>query len=216
MKERKFFIFFGFFALFLLSCAKEKTAVNFSQDQLLLKGNELFSKIEKIEGVENRKLAYSNLSNAERYSVWNGKLEKLLNSNKFTKEQKIRISALKDKLSIGLFNPGDDREVFKSIWLPEWIRNSKPYFNEIQIYNIAFTLDDEIIPSINNELQTSGSESGDNMCFCAVYSNFTCLYSYFGNPAFGTCHKLATSCITKVRGCGALWDDDCDGNFCTT
>lgn len=203
--------------LMIFSCSKDSSSEKISSNASELKNRELFSKITRLANIENKKLAYSELSASERYSVWMSKFNYLLEGNDYTSEQKKCIVILKDKLSVELFHSGDAREIFKSVWLPQWIKNSKVCLTDIQIYNIAFTLDTPTNPneSVNSRITTSLQSFGSEgeFCHCAVNSNYTCLYSYLGQPRFGRC-SLSGSCITAVRGCGALWDDDCDGNLC--
>jgi len=196
----------------LLSCSKNNELPSTMEAQK--DGNMILSKVLQITDVEDRKLAYSSLSDDERFAMWESKLENLIASKSFSQVQEARVLELKNHLSLEIFHNGDAKQVFKLVWFPKWVTESRKVLSDVEIYNIALSLNDSQTSGLNSFTTSSGSEVA---CHCAIGSNFTCPdYTITWPPSigYGSCTKKANTVCTIYRGCGALLDTECDGNHC--
>lgn len=180
-----------------------------------------FERLSNLRTRELRNQAYSTFSDKERLNLWHTKLSYEMNSGGHSKEKVQKIQELKDYLNLKIFQKSDEREIFSRVWLPNWIKNSSAIFTDEEIGVLVFSFEKLSSPrstkKANQSLTSFGGES-EGSCKCAVGSNFTCPTYYFVGTQmvvrWGDCTKSGT-CISSVRGCGALVDDACDGNVCT-
>lgn len=202
----------------LISCQKETGML--AKDTT--DGQRLLSNLMALKQSEVQKVAYAALSDQERFDLWKAKLDNELTNENYNNKQKAKINELKNHLTVAIFQDGDAREVFHQLWLPEWVKSTKGILDGLQVYNIAFTIEAYIpVETVNNitnkadNLTSMGSETV-SACICALHSGFTCpMYSSDGGwpgVRWGAC-KLRGTCV-ESRGCGALWDQECDGNQC--
>ncbi|WP_175634476.1 bacteriocin fulvocin C-related protein [Pedobacter ghigonis] len=174
----------------------------------------IFDNVSRLSSSEDRLLAYSTLSNEDRYRYWLSKMSKIVANLESGSERRKALVVFKDNLSVDLFRESDQKQIFMTHWLPKWIENSKSLFSVEEINEYVFTSEYFEESHTSASLTTTGTESA--RCSCAIGSSYTCL----GldpipphAPKFGTCIGAET-CITLSRGCGALGDDSCTGNGC--
>ena len=210
---KTYWLFIMAFILLVLSCRKNTDIKE--NVSLTSNGEKLLASINVLAQHEVKKVAYSSLSDKDRFELWQAKLENEASKEIYSSEQKSIISELKNHLTVAIFKNSDEKQVFNLTWLPNWVNRSKRVFNDLQIHNIAFTIGDIEASDINTKSLTSSGSEGDSGCICALNSNFTCPSFTIGWPpsaTYGPC-TLQGSCISS-RGCGALWDQECDGNHC--
>ena len=180
-------------------------------------GYSILARFDKLNGRENRRLAYTQLSENERFQLWTARLEYAMQNGSYNNAQLVVIKKLKDRLNVNIFKESDEREIFKTIWFPSWIKESSKVLSDYQIYNLAISLDQPILGNNVDAIARTAllSENGsESDCFCALHSRWTCpSFSIPPSVSFGTCLKVG-DCEAKIDGCGALYDDDCDGNSC--
>ncbi|WP_379091918.1 bacteriocin fulvocin C-related protein [Pedobacter sp. UC225_65] len=204
--------------LLIMSCSKDKQATH--NDVIMSYGKQLLKKITSINDEEAKKLAYSALSNNERYNLWAAKLAIKLLSNDLSSIQKEKLSELKNYLKPEIFQKGDAREIFHAVWFPNWAKNAENIFNPEDIYNLVLSInsDDITFAQTNNNKDVKVLALPPHACICALNSNYTCGYWSISWPPgyiFGTCKKSAQGCLTNPEtGCGALYDNECDGDKC--
>lgn len=194
------------------SCNKENTKNTFDLNKTY-QTKDLLYKITQFSVIEDKRLIYSLLEDSERYKLWLAYLERESSTTSYTLEQRKAIQQLKNRLTLGIFqNNSDDRTIFQTIWLPEWIKNFSPIFTDYEIYNIAFNLNNSK-DKTTTETQKIAVESS---CFCALHSRFTCpSFSFPISISNGTCLlTMENACKETTKGCGALFDQECDGNSC--
>jgi hypothetical protein len=194
-----------FLSIFIISCSKNESI---TEDDNFLQGMQIYKRLSMSSNLEETRLAYSSLSSSERQKMWQAKLTSKLISNSFSAEQKRKILDIKNHLTLDVFNKGDAREIFYTNWFPSWATSATKTFSNIEIYNLIFSIND-ISPVTNLQESPKG-------CICALHSTFTCPKWSVTWPLvlnFGTC-KLKGTCVAKDSGCGALMDQECDGDFC--
>jgi hypothetical protein len=189
--------------IFFSSCSKNESSAPVESPNSI--GTKLLGAVMQYDNPEILKLAYSSLSDGDRFLLWKAKLSNASKDDSYSDIQKKLIQEINDKISIKNFMKSDEREVFNKVWLPAWITKNKSSFIGDELYNLLFTI--QAVKS--GELTISKSVSEVN-CHCKLGSSWTC---YQGSMYWSTCTKL-NDCRELDRGCGALFDDRCDGNFC--
>jgi len=207
--------------IFGLSCKKLNSEVlsqDLSNDAILLLSN-----LNKIQKVDEAKLAYSLLSSEQRYAVWALKLANSLDDASYSSAQKTKIKEIKDYITVDVFKEGDMREVFYTHWFPNWVKRSEGILTSFQVENLVFSLRGIDLTSIStlSKSKTKKSQISDTPspkgCICALNSNFTCpsyTVSWPPSVSYGKCEKSSGGCVATTTGCGALWDQECDGDTC--
>jgi len=198
------------------SCSKNQT---FDKEFQPDGGKELLSKISAFQAAEDVRISFSTLNPSEKSDFWLEKLKSDKEHGGYTLEQIAIIDKLISYIEPAIFDrESDKRAIFKVSWFPQWINESKKELTEVQIYNIAFSIGNNQGTNTSMlETSSAGSEAPPPLCICAVGSHYTCYYGTIsGAIGFAPCKKTSANCITKVTGCGALFDDDCDGNYCDT
>lgn len=184
---------------------------------MLINSSTFLSKISIVADFEEKRLLYSTQTDEQRYYIWYTYLESKLNSLEYTDIQKAAILTLKNKLNINLFKDTDERIIFQEIWLPQWIKFAKNLFSDIQIYNLAFNIQITQDVSPNFQTNTNKLEIEVQDCTCKQGSSYTCPRLVGGIIPFiqyGDC-SFVNKCNNLIRGCGAFFDDECDGSKCS-
>lgn len=205
---------------FITSCNKINIKPDLPNEPTALQ-LKTYKNLTSIRAVEDRKLAYGALNSEERYAFWSHKLNLASESDQFTGLQKSKIKEIISALSVDFFNGGDAKEIFKNYFLKNWIASASNLFKEQQIFELLFTINP--VGSVFSKNKLSGSISinteAPKDCHCAVGAFWTCFSGHElpdGEwvPTHGECTKSG-ACVTDTSGCGALYDDDCDGNKCS-
>lgn len=206
--------------LFFYSCKKEEEIVDINQQLNLDNGKLLLQGISNLRTTEIKRNAYTTLSGDERLQYWVAKLNNQLEVPSYSTQQKDLLAELKQQLTSEIFKKGDKRVIFFTVWFPNWINRCERHFTDIQIYNIAYSLEELTFKKNKSGtpvLTLAGGESGgETSCICALHSRFTCPSYTLGWPpsvTWGTCTKV-NACVAQTSGCGALTDQDCDGDHC--
>lgn len=178
------------------------------------RGSQHLSSIKMLAKEEDKKIAYSSLTPEERYALWQAKLEIASNSTTYSSVQVEKILEIKNALHLDYFKSEDKKKIFQLSKLPEWIKSVSGIFSSDQIYNLIFTLND-IDRDSSNRVELVAD------CKCAVNSSWTCYNLQEGAGPSGEpvykyqdCTKTG-KCTELTNGCGAFWDDECDGDTCT-
>ncbi len=203
---------FKLYFIFVLSCifvsCKENEIYDPELNKPFLTGKAITNKLNTITLSVERNLIFATLSPEEKLNFWLTKFKKM-QSSALNTAQKRAIGELIDMLSIQVFTPGDVKEVFQQVKIPNWIERQKSVFTDIQIHTLLFTYDDAVKES---NLNSSGSEQYED-CHCAVGARYTCVRYTFPGVQYGDCQKQG-ECLRAPNGCGALMDNECDGNKC--
>ncbi|WP_175634475.1 bacteriocin fulvocin C-related protein [Pedobacter ghigonis] len=162
---------------------------------------------------DNRRLAFSQLSNIQRFDFWKAKLSMTLDKTNYTAAQLELLREMYGYIVPRIFEESDEKEIFHNSVVPMWVRKASKIFSSKEIYEILFSLDYEEQPVM--ALSTSGSETAG--CICAVGSGYTCGKwngSYPPGFTWGTCTKSSSNDCAEYRDCGALFDLMCNGDIC--
>ena len=173
--------------------------------------NELENNIEnsKIKAVfyeknaSNQKIMYNMLNKEEKLKLWEEKIENVLQKNNLNEDQLILINDLKDNLSANLFDNksfNNEKEIFKSIYVKEFLKKSINVFEEDFIVTNFYSL------SSNGYYlgEPDAPENGENPdCSCNTTSMWSCAASF-------EC-KTSRNCSDTAGGCGFLGMFECNG-----
>jgi hypothetical protein len=181
-------------ALFnLVSCSNnneiEETASNKRISQVLNEKN-----------YATQKIMYSLLNEEEKFKIWNDKIENILQKNNLTKEQSDLIYELKNNISLNLFKDGernDEREIFKTIFVKNFLKKTVNVFTEDFIVNNFYYL------SENSARTVFGNADDLADCTCNIGSMWSCSGSF-------EC-KETDKCADTTSGCGFLTFFECTG-----
>lgn len=215
MNKIKFTALAVLFLTIFSSCSK-KDDLTGNKYEIIQKGRMMISLLEPHKDFETRQLSYSLLSPEQRYSLWYAKLSDNAAQNIYTNEQSSKIIELRDYISEQTFTKGDKREIFYSVWFPNFVKQTESIFSSTQFYSLFMTLDQNL--KIDDSNPTVNVEEPPLVCKCALNSNFTCPSYSFSLPigvsvSYGKCEKIG-ACTATSSGCGALWDNECDGDTC--
>lgn len=173
-------------------------------------GLKLYKSFLAIDDMETRQAAYGTLSSQEKFEFWQAKFSKDISSGQFSDEQINRIKDFAHSVKPEFFTKGDKKEIFKSITLPNWIKDNATIFTADEVFDLFFNININTAGNFSKKAISRNSVAAKD-CHCAVGSRYTC---YIGGGQFGTCTRVL-GCTKLSTGCGALWDDECDGDFCT-
>ena len=150
--------------------------------------------------------AYNALTDLERTTMWNQKLESNLANSDFTSKQRQLIQELID-INNNMTNLSEvDLRGFEK----NWVEKAEKIFNTEQIKKIAFQLKakNEIITK-NDDTSSAGriqtEDPNHRSCNCNAGSLYSCDTPTYSCPsAIGNCKNLTAS------GCGFLWLHPCN------
>lgn len=188
-------------------------------------GLKLYSSISTINDIDAKRIAYGSLSNVERFQYWKARLSNLSNSGRFSELQIEKINNFSSALFVEYFENSDKKAIFNTEFIPNWVKTNEKVFTSFEVFDILFSIaPEQSSASISQQKTLKKSSSGTNIlteetganCICALGSSYTCpLYIAFPlKITYFECYKGTATCTETVRGCGALMDDACDGNFC--
>ncbi|MEZ4853034.1 bacteriocin fulvocin C-related protein [Flavobacterium sp.] len=145
-----------------------------------------------------QKLKYSLLSKEDKFSIWENKINNLINDN-LNDEQKSLILDLKNHLNVSIFDDdlnNDTREIFKTVYSKQFLEKANTIFSEEFIITNFYYINYKFYDGENSN------------CNCTSQSSVTCL-STIQNPLF--CKKGYADCKQSLKNCGFLLRYDCDG-----
>lgn len=188
----------------IISCKKQEVPTDES-------GVALLKAVTSLNTAESQKIAYSTLQDQERLSLWTEKLNSDIKSGNFSEKQIECILELQSLLTIDVFKKGKAKDIFNLITFPNWIKKNENVLTDAELYKIAFSFDLSPV-----QKKTLGSTVSNVMsdCVCAVGSQFTCYRVQPDGGNWGDC-TLVGECAKSSHGCGALWDNECDGSRCS-
>jgi hypothetical protein len=193
------FVFGAFLALFLslTSCSTENaTDSDVNQNQI----KSLVSK-QTFETVEDERLAFTLLSNDEKYQLWVEKIESIIKEDGLKSDQISYLNEVKAKLKPSAWDKNDSYHAyFTDIYLPDFILKVKSSFTDAQMTTYFYRvgrqpliltkyLDGNVTPSCN--CLKSEATGWD----CGVLTDSNC----------------KTSKCKEADGCGAFNMSFCDG-----
>lgn len=221
-----FFVLFAFFTMY--NCTDDSN--------LTVERSERVS-IEKILSVLNmpdessRKLAYSLLNGQERMKIWKDKFEILINESKLfgikvqlTEGEISLVQEINSKLELHLFEhtQSDEKEIFKNVYIPEFINRAEEVFENKYLLGMIFYENtvilnkkikrnienadiSDLIDSFNGRNEGVIGEISDKKdCDCSVGSFFSCAWGQHDD------HCKKSECEETNGGCGFLLLSDCD------
>lgn len=143
---------------------------------------------------------YSLLNEEEKFKIWNDKIENIIQNNNLTKEQSDLLYELKKNISINLFKDrekNDEREIFKTIFVKNFLKKTVNVFTEDFIINNFYYL------SENSARAIIGNADELPDCTCNIGSMWSCSGSF-------EC-KETNKCADTTSGCGFLTFFECTG-----
>ncbi|WP_410220737.1 bacteriocin fulvocin C-related protein [Pedobacter sp.] len=218
MKKYVYYLTIAVLSLLFSACQKND---QISTTDTLANGKQLLSRLTAIQDIQNTRLAYSTLTAQERHDVWIARFDEKIKSGEWSSQQIEKIKEFADHLALNVFVKGDKREIFFTSFFPTWMKSASKVFNDVEIYNLVFALKDiQPTNTTSNGQETNlvaPGDGGGGSCFCALHSGFTCPHwslSPYPNLSWGTCLKSGACTQPAGNGCGALLDQECDGNSC--
>lgn len=181
---KKLILFFIFFITIFSSCSSN----DFEQNEA---SNARISAVKNEDNIEIQKLKYSMLTKTEKLTLWSEKLEEISLNKKLSSEQLSLLNDLKSNLDVTVFdkNNNDKKEVFKNIYVANFLKKAKKVFSSEYIYKFFYTF--------------NGKFADDtNYCTCSAGAIFTC--------GIGV-DCGSSSCKVLSDGCGFLGLYECDG-----
>ena len=143
---------------------------------------------------------YKMLSKEEKREIWVNKIDKLLLNTNLNSRQIYLLDDLKNHLDINLFDNksvNDEREVFKTIYVKDFLNNAETQFSYEYIYDNFFT--------ISGDIGSSKLYNPIPICSCNQGSIWSC--------ALGVSECRATNkCRSDTDGCGFAGMFECNGN----
>jgi hypothetical protein len=188
-------LFFGLIILIFSSCSVENDSLDDSKT----------TRIEEIKNEKNiavQRVMYNLLSPDEKYQLWSRKIDNLTNDKSLNAEQINLLEEVKSKLNRNYFDNSysdDNKEVFKVVYLKDFLKKAKAIFIDNFIYNNFYTINSSRVEFEDNSPNTS----------CACYKGTTFWACGVVSPY--TCKTPADPCTTKTTGCGLWLQDECDG-----
>lgn len=165
---------------------------------------------------ENQKLKYILLSSQEKHSIWLNKYESLVNNGStltskgmlLNDKQKELIEELKNKLTQNIFDENDnnEKEYFRNIYVPNFIKRAQKVFTYDQIGSLFYKLS-ESPTNISHEKQSASARVASGWvrdCNCDKGAFFSCQWG--GDKCDGQ-----ASCKQTFSGCGFNWMYACNG-----
>ncbi|WP_396167159.1 bacteriocin fulvocin C-related protein [Flavobacterium sp.] len=189
---KKLILTLGIVLSLLSSCTTDDTVTN--------QENSKITSVLKEKNYDTQKLMYRMLSKEEKQEIWVDKIDVLISDSSLSGQQVSLLKDLKNHLNVTLFDTksnNDEREVFKTIYVKDFLNKAKSLFSEDYVYNNFFTI------SGNN----SSSKLYDSkpICSCNQGSMWSC------GMATSTCRET-DKCRKDSDGCGFATMFECNGN----
>lgn len=185
-------IFFMIFILFLFvfnSCSGDDTQLDSSSVRI--------EKVLAEKNYETQKLMYTMLGANEKYRIWDDKISAMIKNDGLNSGQVELIEDLKRHLSINLFEEtikNDEREIFKYVYVKEFLKKSEKLFNRKYIYVNLFSISNKAL----------SPELSQPNCTCNRGSMWSC--------AMATSDCGGNSrCNDSTSGCGFAGMFECNG-----
>lgn len=173
------------------------------------------TKIDQVTSLKNRaerKIAYSLLDKSEKFTLWEQKLDYIINSQTLSKKQISLISEIKKELSHSLFEEdSDESEYFKTIHAKNYLNKLKKEFtiNEIgQIFysvKIHRTYETYDLGAVIEE-DDGNNGGGTRICSCNKNSMVSCRWLNSRS-----CKDIECKPPTIVNQCGFFMRYPCNG-----
>lgn len=189
---KKLIISLGIVVTLFCSCSKDESSKNNTESKINSVLNE--------KDYESQKLMYQMLSKNEKYQIWTVKMEKLISDSKLNNQQVSLLNNLKNQLNVNLFDTKlniDEREVFKTIYVKDFLNKAKRLFTKKYVFENFFT--------INGNANLSKIDYTKPVCSCNQSSIWSCAMGAY------TC-KETDKCRKDSDGCGFFGLYECNGN----
>lgn len=174
------------------SCTNDDSITNLENAKIQTVLNE--------KNYDNQKLMYQMLSKQEKHLIWSNKIDILISDSSLNNKQVHLLNDLKNHLNDDLFDKksnNDQREVFKTIYINNFLNKAKSLFTYEYVYENFFT--------INGNITLSKIAETKPICSCNKGSIWSC--------AMGTSTCVRTDkCSFDTDGCGFAGMFECNGN----
>jgi hypothetical protein len=205
----------------LLGCKK-----NHDKD-LISKEVDAFRSAARIESTspDQRLLLYNSMSDSARYEYWGSRIDEyLLNNDTLSGEQVALIRELRSRLTYEVYTNPDQREIFKTDFLPGWASRSEAILLH-HLYRLAILVNDPAGTSPYWDTKDAPAEDGPTegypSCQCNTGRHGDCFFSHIDVRLFtARFHYGFTDCIIRrmcsdtMFGCGWLGLWGCNGSQC--
>ena len=197
--------------LFFTSCSKENEPEN-----IIINSKKIATVVSE-KNIDNQKLMYNMLSKEEKFTLWINKLNNISLNPYFNQEQIDLINELKSNLSVDLFdsNPiNDKKEVFKAIYVNDFLKKSKNLFNTDEMYLLFFTVNDLKKKNETSKIagDTTLNSEWDTGIGWGPATNCTCNTTSIWSCAAGIdCIYKKDNCKILASDCGFLTMYECNG-----
>lgn len=157
-----------------------------------------------IKDYAEQKVEYSLLNANEKFTVWDNKMNSLLEDNSLNEVQKDLIKELKNNIKPKYFekSTNDEKEYFKNIYVKNYLKKIDEVFNRDQINSIFYSISIKQ-GNIQNALSETSRYAPRISCDCNKGSIFGCGSS--DSCTISSCENPTSS------GCGFLWGWECNG-----
>ncbi|XVJ67958.1 MAG: bacteriocin fulvocin C-related protein [Lacibacter sp.] len=183
----------------LYSCKKE----NKSQTSVDLK---IIEEVLLISDQSSQKLAYDQILNAaEKYVLWQNRIDKIIAENELTQKQSTHLQLLKKSFTVEFFANKEARDKFMLQSGDQWINEALQIFGKSDLYNyFVGSISKVKYPKdqIASENEEVGDPSGGSSCNCHVGSSVACAWRPDDCRVYG--------CTTSTSGCGWWWAYSCN------
>lgn len=170
--------------------------------------------------LDEKKSVYTSMNAEEKLGFWIKRVHEFSVRSNLDINQKKSLEIFKSIISKEVFSQGNTRDIFFLETFPTYIDKLTSLFSANQLYDLFFNINsNNAMMNIETNIRsTSNTENQDGKCICNVQSRFTCPYPNIitGLISFGSCYygHTGVTCITTTKGCGALFDDTCNGAIC--
>ena len=114
----------------MFSCTENDNLNELNNTEAIIISQSKINQVFETENLIEQKLSYSLLNSHEKLSLWNYKLDKIINSKSLNSKQLKLISELESKFINEIFVEDSDKQVyFKTIYIPSFLEKLKEEFN---------------------------------------------------------------------------------------
>lgn len=167
------------------------------------------------KNTDAQKSMYRMLSKEDKQALWINKLDSLITDKNLNETQTKLLTGLRSQLTVSIFDDNsnnDQREVFKNVYIPYFIKEAQEIFSKDYIYNNFYEIQNYpktlAMSTSNNGLNNRSGDigiGGETACTCNVGSMVSC------GSGISCRQPLWEGCTSTTSGCGAFWVYSCNG-----
>jgi hypothetical protein len=193
---KKIFLTLSISVLLFCSCSNNETSdVQNSETKISAVLNE--------KNYESQKVMYQMLSAEDKFKIWQDKIDEAINNDDLNKNQIILLNEIKSKLLVIYFedSKSDEKEIFKNVYLKNYLEKCQKEFEYNYFYKTFFTLNGKLPGDNFDDLDGDGNNPN---CTCNQGSIWSC-------AGVSSDCKSSNKCTSTTDGCGFLTMFECNG-----